>query len=538
MDASKNYKPYPIPSRRSLEETAISPVSAASSHIRFEPNPFTEIEISADSPDRQALPIPQASPQESAADDKRALFYAMRQLVRENISYQMNQNMAFYHQAQFMKDFEDDFEESEPFSCYYPNYQQMTYRQLRTYFTWRTKVRQGNIANTSLSYAFVYIYELINQIGVSSPEEGLERLLWFWQTFHNFDAALDRYVLQWLKDYHIYYPMNQSFREFAAANGLTVFYPAVFCYDSGAEDSFNLFAAISKYDIKKSIFYTEQTHNLLSSCFYFILQRLRERFSERKSKLEDFIFNPSSKESVWTPFARSLFFSVLRQQEREITLSDRETYCFRNNKWGYKTALLTDQGRELVGYVMKEMESCLRKRTKYKYRLSADPLRCDAKTRLKLEKLGIVFPKTIQDCVAEYYALSTRRTVSVDVGNLNQIRRDSQMIQEKLILPEEEPKPIAPVEPTPSAEPSPADMWSEWSRSLSDLEREAVKIMLRGQDIRTFAVQNRIMLEVLADSINQKAMDFMGDTILELDDTPVLYEDYTDKLAEILDVAL
>ena len=85
----------------------------------------------------------------------------------------------------------DDFEESEPFSCYYPNYQQMTYRQLRTYFTWRTKVRQGNIANTSLSYAFVYIYELINQIGVSSPEEGLERLLWFWQTFHNFDAALD-----------------------------------------------------------------------------------------------------------------------------------------------------------------------------------------------------------------------------------------------------------------------------------------------------------------------------------------------------------
>ena len=138
----------------------------------------------------------------------------------------------------------------------------------------------------------------------------------------------------------------------------------------------------------------------------------------------------------------------------------------------------------------------------------------------------------------EYYALSTRRTVSVDVGNLNQIRRDSQMIQEKLILPEEEPKPIAPVEPTPSAEPSPADMWSEWSRSLSDLEREAVKIMLRGQDIRTFAVQNRIMLEVLADSINQKAMDFLGDTILELDDTPVLYEDYTDKLAEILDVAL
>ena len=39
---------------------------------------------------------------------------------------------------------------------------------------------EGRVEHVSLSYAFLYIYELLNNIGVDSPEEGLGQLLFFW----------------------------------------------------------------------------------------------------------------------------------------------------------------------------------------------------------------------------------------------------------------------------------------------------------------------------------------------------------------------
>ena len=72
----------------------------------------------------------------------------------------------FYKQGMFMKDFADSYEKSVPYSQYFPSYQMMGYEQLRTYFTWRAEVRKGNVADTSLSYAFLYIYELLGNIGV------------------------------------------------------------------------------------------------------------------------------------------------------------------------------------------------------------------------------------------------------------------------------------------------------------------------------------------------------------------------------------
>lgn len=95
-----------------------------------------------------------------------------------------------------MKDFEDDYEEAVAYKEYFPYYQMMGYRQLRTYFTWRARVRKGEVEKTSLSYAFLYLYELLNNIGVSDPQEGLDKLLFFWQEFRVFQPEIDKYVLR------------------------------------------------------------------------------------------------------------------------------------------------------------------------------------------------------------------------------------------------------------------------------------------------------------------------------------------------------
>lgn len=154
-------------------------------------------------------------------DEIRERFGQMREIARAHRStydfsrffdrrIQHDNALIFHKQGMFMKDFTDNHESGTPFSQYFPCYQMMGYEQLRTYFTWRTEVRKGNVADTSLSYAFLYIYELLGNIGVEDPQDGLDKLMSFWRAFRVYNKSIDKYVLRWLKDYHIYYKLPQS----------------------------------------------------------------------------------------------------------------------------------------------------------------------------------------------------------------------------------------------------------------------------------------------------------------------------------------
>ncbi|MBN2220694.1 MAG: TerB N-terminal domain-containing protein, partial [Vallitaleaceae bacterium] len=154
----------------------------------------------------KSQPIQAESKEDPKKAEIRELFHKMRDLARHNFTPMANysrffdqrvrqdNSAVFYQQAIFMKDFEDDYSEQVPFSAYFPYYQMMGYEQLRSYFTWRSKVRKGIIEATSLSYVFLYLYELLNQIGVDHPEDGLFRILTFWSKYRFFDGTIDRYL--------------------------------------------------------------------------------------------------------------------------------------------------------------------------------------------------------------------------------------------------------------------------------------------------------------------------------------------------------
>jgi len=626
INISVSYKSYPIPDRKQIAGN-ISIVAAKptnTGYIDLNNEPFVEVEVNQTEIGSGSVSIPSMQIVKSQADETRMLFYSMRQIAWDNISFNKNNSKAFYYQAQFMKDFEDEYTNQVPFSAYYPCYQMMDYEQLRTYFTWRGKVRKGIIEDISLSYAFVYIYELLNNIGVSDPQDGLDKLMSFWQSYRTFDSSIDNYILRWIKDYHIYYPLKESFREFAHNNNLQAFYPCVFGYESEKEYSFDLFADISSYSIKTSIFYDENTRNMISDCFFFILNRIRGLFRNRKKGFEDFVFYSVTKEFKWVPFGNALFYHVSRQSDRQIAVSEREGYTYSNSQWTYRTVIITEQGRKLTGYIMKEMESLLRKSTGFKHKVVANPDMVDSSIRMKLEKMGVIFPAFIQESVSEFYANFTRKIITVDTKNLMQIRREALQTQEKLIVPEGvengniqmpwktivpnevalnevapklimpneiAPKEVAPKEVAPNEiepkevapklimpneiEPKEVapnevvnfasdvkqncissteeemrtinfepvtdvvsllvpDIWLRFKEVLTLIELDALKLIINGEDIKGFAFRNMLMPEVLADEINQKAMDCLGDTILEFDDELLLYEEYKSKLFEIL----
>ena len=82
----------------------------------------------------------------------------------------------FYRQAAFMEDYTDTLPWSGDFVCYFPTYQEMNTRQLRGYFTWRAAVRKGNFQPIAASAAYIYLYELLNGVGASSPEDSLRKM--------------------------------------------------------------------------------------------------------------------------------------------------------------------------------------------------------------------------------------------------------------------------------------------------------------------------------------------------------------------------
>jgi len=358
----------------------------------------------------------------------------------------------FYKQGKFMENFEDNYGHPAEFSSYFPNYQMMGYEQLRTYFTWRTRIRHGEVTGTSLSYAFLYLYELLNNIGVDNPRTGLEQLMSFWNAFRIYDQTVDKYVLKWLKDYHIYYELPWSFKEFITQNGLTAHYPNI----TNPGNDFDLYCSISKYDIRKSGFYNDDTVNLIRDCFDAVFRRLRDTFRDHDLCLDNFLFchtvqnnrtgqSPSAAPdrlpksmTPWTPFKDALFHPAAWQPDRLVVLSEKEIYVCRQNKWMFNTTITTDSGRRLVGYVLKQMEAVLRKAMNYKYKLSASPDTLTPMTAEALQQAGISLEKLVTGTTLEFYREATKTVVKVDPDMLARIRQEALITQEKLIVPEQE----------------------------------------------------------------------------------------------------
>lgn len=497
-------------------------------------------------------------------DAVRELFDRMRDIARSNrhlvygsskfYNEKVRQENAriFYKQGMFMKDFEDDYEEAVSYREYFPYYQMMGYRQLRTYFTWRTQVRKGKVEKTSLSYGYLYLYELLSNIGISDPQEGLDKLMFFWGEFREYEPSIDKYVLRWLKDYHIYYDLPQPFSEFVRDKELTDCYPEL----AGPKDRFALFCALSKYDIGKSVFYTGDREALIRDCFEFTLDRLTAVFSEHGIDLESVIFLPTKARAIWRPFQDALFFPWRQQRDRSVVLSSKEIYVCSQNQWTYQTALTAESGRQLVGYILKQMEATLRQAINYKYKITAGISMLHPMTVKKLEDAGIALEQSITDAVKAFYREATKTVVSVDSEALAKIRQEALQTQEKLLVPEDEqaaPVPFVPAQEMPFGMPKETvelpvhagseqeNPWKDFKLALTRTEQEALLLILSGDNnsyeetnLKQFADTHGIMLEVLADGINEKAVDIVGDSLL--DEEFKIYDDYLEQVREVLDL--
>lgn len=147
-----------------------------------------------------------------------------------------------------------------PFKSYWPTYGHMTGTQSRWYFYWRNEVRQGRYLKTDLSYIFLHVYELINGVGWTDPNDGYRQLNLIWEAYRESYKRLDQYLGGWIADFsfvhHLDVPLSiivarsrglaGDLAELELMRGLTT---------APEQLTFAVLTAMSDYDISKSKFY-------------------------------------------------------------------------------------------------------------------------------------------------------------------------------------------------------------------------------------------------------------------------------------------
>ena len=476
-------------------------------------------------------------------DPIREKFYEMRKLASAR-PFARSDSELFYRQARFMEDFTDTYEGNANFNMYFPYYQNMGYDYLRTYFTWRTKVRNGDMEQTSLSYIFLYIYELLSGIGTENPTDGLSKLLLVWNTFSKEHPPIEKYLSKWFKDYFVFYELPDSFSDFIEEHKLQKYYSLTLLFDESVENKLELWNSISGYDVTNSKFYKEDNEQLISDCFDMVLAAIQKFCTARNTRFEDLLIYSVSRRSPWQPFKQALFQSRAKQTDREIKLSEFERYYCKHGEWTANLPIYYSSQKDFIGYIIKKTEACLRQEVKYKYKLVAD-IRAGMKPFRELQRPAAKraeLDKIIEKAVSDFYINLNRIAVKVDHTNLARIRDEALETQEQLIVTEEDVASVAgtcqenrpPDIPDTPVTLSFADGWKALKTALTDIELKALSLALQeGADIKAFADENGIMLEVLADSINEKAADLIGDSLLELDDEIILYDEYRDNIINI-----
>ncbi len=442
----------------------------------------------------------------------------MRKMTNSGELYYASAAKIFYHQGKFMEDFEDDFDYQGEFKRYFPTYGDMSDTQLRGYFSWRTKVRHGDVGRTSLSFAFVYVYELLNQIGTGSPEEGYYKLKNFWTAYRYIDPRIDRYVELWLKDYVIYNNLDRSLLEdFADINFDNKVLTLLDDQSHSADEVFAALNSLSSYNMEHSRFfkiYGEDVKNIVSGVFRILTDYYDKN---RKNSICEKFFGKFYAEP-YSLFKSAVFYNRAGiQQDFVYEINDIYKYSCQSGKWSRERFFCYKGKNQQIGLLLKTVDFLMRQKYNFK-----STLKEGVTTKIFLDIINKEIEKYL-----EYKKEKERPKIEIDVSKLQNIRDTAMETRNKLIV--EEYQETEPPELTVEN-----DTCTN-TAGLGENEYLLLQCLLYGKAYDGLLKAKGLMLSVLVDAVNESLFELFNDTVLVYDgDRPELIEDYTDELKGII----
>ena len=362
----------------------------------------------------------------------------------------------FYRQGLLMADFEDDCPYNGTFKSYFPTYNAMSDRQLRGYFTWRAQVRRGNIEETSTSFAFLYLYELICGIGVDDPLDGFDKIKAFWDAYRAFEPGIDRFARVWLQDYAVFHGLDpkllrdsktvmfdnalielrRAARDLAPAPTPSAQSPKrrktseptlPLPPDEAREE--RLMAAInalSTYNLNNSRLDRSHHRDLRHVACAVYVRMARYYDTHRKTGIVASLFGEETA-MPYTMFASAVFFAPERHEDCEYRLDPIHIYRCQNGFWECMRIHGSRQKSIKLGEIMRACDQRLR--------LALDPSH-----PLKEEKVPKYLAKIIDDEIVAWLSWNATHQpvkIDIDLSQLGHIRSAAAQTREALLIDEE-----------------------------------------------------------------------------------------------------
>ncbi len=362
----------------------------------------------------------------------------------------------FYRQGLLMADFEDDCPYNGTFKSYFPTYNAMSDRQLRGYFTWRAQVRRGTIEETSTSFAFLYLYELICGIGVDSPLDGFNKIKAFWDAYRAFEPGIDRFARVWLQDYAVFHGLDPKLLRDSktvmfdnalielrrAARDLSpVPAPSDLAPkrrktseptlplppdEAGEERLMAAINALSTYNLNNSRLDRSHHRDLRHVACAVYVRMARYYDTHRKTGIVASLFGEETA-MPYTMFASAVFFAPERHEDCEYRLDPIHIYRCQNGFWECMRIHGSRQKSSKLGEMMRACDQRLR--------LALDPTH-----PLKEEKVPKYLAKIIDDEIVAWLSWDAAHQpvkIDIDLSQLGHIRSAAAQTREALLIDEE-----------------------------------------------------------------------------------------------------
>lgn len=423
-----------------------------------------------------------------------------------------------------------------PFQCYWPTYSSMTTAQQRWYFYWRAQVREGRYPDTDLSYIFVHVYELINNVGVRSPDEGYERLHQLWRNYRGRFPKLDRYLVDWMADYAaVYLPDVAPLGIYAEALELNAdvrpvdLILATYLKQSLSHLPLAIIEKLCNYQIRRSKFYTEGHQDIVQRGIPAAIESVdRHLRGQCQGGIFD-VFNPGTV----IPIRRQAFQSArYAGTTRNLTLGTVIPFSWHPPL------------KEFMTGVVKHAENTLRRLASYPGKLYGYTLEPEVRAAIE-EGLGIARPVTT--------FTSAPRQVEVDLARVQMLISESDEVRDMLLangqgivpgaesglLPGAEAAAVVRPVGTPEALLTDLQAVHAILSRLSHSEKSIlVTLMQAGGQMHATALSQalpEILPEAGIDVINRLALTDLGD-VLVADEAGVkiIADDYRDELEFLL----
>ncbi len=428
----------------------------------------------------------------------------------------------FYLQGKLMASYEDHYDGKQSFLRYYPTYHDLTVGQARTYFTWRTKIRQNIYEKISDSYAYIYLYELLNGIGIKNPEEGLDKLITFNKNYaQKFSPEMGAYLERWIRDYIIFYNINKTNNRFFVKEQTNdkkyeqLLYPDQFSNHEVAESLIKL----SNYKIENCPLYKKNIEK-----FEHLLVLIWRKILDLRSEGFDFFTSYIAYKNQMTIqlFSAAVFNHQLKPKTTSYEIDQIRKYFYdeEKNTWYCESYWGLTGRKSIMGNFLHEVDREIR-------------LRFNLGRNLKPRKIEKHYLKAIRDGIKEYQIEEQKLKqpkIEFNLSQLSTIRedaagtRDSLLTEEELQAEQEEKKQI---------EEFVVDDEQE-NYGLSSEEKTTIILLLKGKDINKYLKEHHLMAAVIIDNINEKLFDEFGDNVIEfINDIPTVIEDYQEDLEDM-----